>query len=738
MPASAKTLSTIFSIALPVPLCQNFDYLPPKDFNDGHTLEPGCRVEVMFGKRKMVGVFLASKNSSTIPSHKLKHVSRILDSQSIFPPELLKLCLWAAEYYHHPLGEVLFEALPTRLRQARQSIPQRPHTHWRAGQNILPDTIKALKKAPKQFALLQFLLNDGPHKTDQLRGKGFSSHITKTLLDKGLIESYTADTNHPPTASAPSPLELNAEQQIVADSVAQNINHYACYLLQGVTGSGKTEVYIELAQKILQARKTVLILVPEIGLVPQMNARFLQYMPELRIQVLHSGLSPSLRNHTWQAVRDGGVDVLIGTRSAVFAPLPNLGMIVLDEEHDTSYKQDSSFCYDAHSLAIIRARDANIPIILGSATPSLESFHNVTNKRFLPLHLTTRPFGKPPHCQLVDIRHLPPDSAFDNSVIEAMNKHLLNNNHVLVFLNRRGYHSLVFCRQCKWEAWCPHCDMRLTLHRRKAQLLCHYCSYTCAIPQICPKCGTATEARGLGTERIEKQLRDLFPNLPVERIDRDTVTNSDYFHELLVRVQQKKPMLLTGTQMLAKGHDMPHLTLVVIVDADSELFSPDFRAPERLGQLLSQVMGRAGRREIQGEVLMQTRQPQHRLLNTLQKGNYDDYAKLLLQQRQQLRIPPFSHLAVIGIEAKHPKLADSRASEIAQWLFQHRDNEIDYNGPLEASMARRRNYYRRQIIIRSNKRAPLHKTLAKLSLTKAIPRDSKARWSIDVDPREVL
>lgn len=687
------------NISIPTPLRQHFDYLPPPDdADDCHQWPTGIRVLVPFGHRQVVGILLAVGTETTVPAHKLKTAIKRLDGQPLFSPALLKLCYWVSDYYHHPLGEVMLNVLPKSLRQLRKG-----------------------KSAETIFALTQS--NDSTLTHSALNAHEIVSSQTSAQTDFLLTE----------------PLMLNLEQRQAVEAI--NAAHqFTAFLLEGVTGSGKTEVYFHCITEKLMAGKQILVLVPEIALTPQMVSRFEQRF-NTHIVLLHSNLTDLARAKSWLQASCGEAKIIIGTRSAIFTPLKNPGLIILDEEHDLSFKQQSGLRYSARDLALIRARLENIPVILGSATPSLESLHNCQRQRYRHLIIKERAGpAVPPTISLIDLRNLRLTHGLSALLIEKIKMHLEKKQQVMIFLNRRGYAPLLFCHQCSWMAKCNHCDARLTLHLTEKRLFCHHCGASKKIPTQCEHCQHHELIQiGMGTERIENAINELFPDAHTIRIDRDSTRRKGKLKQLLTQAHDETADILIGTQMLAKGHHFPKLTLVAIIDADSGLFSSDFRAEERMAQLLIQVTGRAGRGETNGEVVIQTHQPQHPLLQLLLRHGYHEFAKTLLQERMQAVLPPFNHFALLRSSAKLQTTTIEFLTKVKQLLAAHPlATHIEILGPIPALMERRKDHYHAQLLIQSRKRHLLQKLLQETVIHfQRFATHSSLRWSLDVDPQEM-
>ncbi len=737
------TAGFLYRVAVPSPLRRLFDYLPPEDAGE-EPLQPGCRVLVPFGQRRLVGLVVASAPVEDRAVARLRPVAAVLDDRPLMPAALFQVCLWAADYYQHPPGEALMSALPVLLRKGEP--PATPAEYWQLSVHGRGLAENALARAPRQQELLG-LLRQGPLAREAIRAAGIDSAILRALRDKKLIEPRTQAQEgndkpvEPPAGSLKeSPLTLYPGQQDVLDAI--ELHGYGAYLLQGETGSGKTEVYLQVIEKILRYGRQALVLIPEISLTPQTLGRFRRRF-QCRIAVLHSGLSQRQRLEAWQAARTGKAGIVIGTRSAVFTPLSAPGAIIVDEEHDASYKQQEGFRYSARDVAVMRAHRERIPVILGSATPALETLNNADRGRYRHLRLDRRPDGTgQPRWQLVDIRHLPMTTGLSAPLIESIGEELKAGNQVLVFLNRRGYAPVLMCHDCGWTALCPRCDRRMTSHRAENRLRCHHCEYAAAIPVRCPECRSPSlQFLGQGTERGEALLSSLFPDTRVLRIDRDTTRRKDAMTDMVAEVGTGEPCILVGTQILAKGHHFPDVTLVAILDIDAGLFSSDFRATERLGQTIIQVAGRAGRGHKAGRVLLQSHHCDHPLIDRLTAEGYDSFARSLLAERALNGMPPFRNLALL--RGEHGNAADAegllaRARELAE--AQHPPSTgIQYLGPLPSPLEKKAGRYRYQLSIICDSRPLLQRLLRDLCTT--LEGDKLARqvrWSVDVDPIDTL
>jgi primosomal protein N' (replication factor Y) (superfamily II helicase) len=729
-----KSPRLILNIALDTPLRRVFDYLPPGGGVLPARLELGIRVRVPFGRRQVIGVLVGTARSSSVPTAKLKPAVEILDAAAVFDPVTFELLCWAADYYHHPVGEVMAAALPAGIR-AGQPLA-RTAAIWVPTARGRMELEKPSKRAPRQRALLAWLNERGGVASDEI-GEWRPAQL-RALAERGLISAESVPVKPAPFELRPSEVALTDAQTQVIAAIIRSLGGFAAHLLYGVTGSGKTEVYLQVIAAALADAGQVLVLVPEIALTPQLVDRF-QRRFSAGVVVMHSALPATLRRDAWRAAHSGEARIVIGTRSAVFTSLKKLNLIVVDEEHDPSYKQQEGFRYSARDLAVRRAQSARVPVVLGSATPSLETLENVAQRRYSQLLLPQRPgTAEAPRMNLIDLRKHPSEQGLSEPAMRAIERHLKDGGQVIVFLNRRGYAPTLFCSACGWMATCAHCDARMTLHRRAAQLRCHHCGAHAKVPAVCGDCGQGLDPIGQGTERVEETLARLFPNAPLARLDRDTAGPRGAMQAVLDRVHRGEARILVGTQMLTKGHHFPDVSLVVILDADQGLFATDFRATERLAQTITQVAGRAGRAARLGEVMVQTAFPEHPLLTRLMSAGYDGFAAAALAERRAARWPPYSRLALLRAEARDRVGLDGFLERAAERARAVAERAVVVLGPATALIARRADHFRAHLLIESPTRVPLHRFLKQwLPLVETLPGPKGLRWSIDVDPLEV-
>ncbi len=762
----------LLQVALPVPLYRVFDYRPPAD----KAILPaiGSRVEVPFGRQTLIGIVIAhiTKANSDVPINKLKPIIQVLDDKPILNSKMLDLAYWLARYYHYPVGDVLSVMLPSLVRQGKPL--DLLITHWRIVPHVSDDDFRAnANKQKQQFNMLKLHGERGASE-EVLLLEGMQRPFLKTLEEKGLIECYIEPKSAPKAVSlAKMPLDLNSEQAQAVDAIiaAHKTDEYTGFLLNGITGSGKTEVYLQAMQVVLEAGKQVLILVPEIGLTPQTRARFASRFAA-QIVLLHSGMSNTYRMQGWQDCRTGHAQIIIGTRSAVLYPFANLGLIVVDEAHDVSYKQQDTLRYHAADVALYRGFQENIPVVLGTATPTLEHLKLVDDGKLTECQLSTRPGNAVlATMQLIDARlqrtHQQAqddgarfDTGLTDALIGAIKQTLEAGDQVLIFLNRRGYAPVLLCTACGWQADCPRCDAHLTVHYNNSSqhhssqssaaqysaynrnyLKCHHCDWQAYIPTICPDCGSQNlDARGMGTTRLSENLHAIFANpqtskelYPIIQIDRDTTRRKDSWEKIYARINEGKPAILVGTQMVAKGHHFPNVTLVCLPNADRGFLSSDFRSPEHTAQLMIQVAGRAGRGDKAGRVLIQTLQPENELLLKLVKDGYLSFARQLLAERKMMGLPPYSHAALIRCEGK-TLVATTQALKdaIATLPAGHK---LAVLGPIDAPMSKKNSRYHAQLLLLAKERNQLHRVLSVWwQPVLAMPSAKYLKLTLDIDP----
>ncbi|OYW72970.1 MAG: primosomal protein N' [Pseudomonadales bacterium 32-42-5] len=735
------TLSTTPSyrirVAVPVYLYDCFDYsLTAEQY---HQAEVGARVAVSFGRQNVVGV-IVEKLTDEKPldlAFKLKAITELLDDSAILDAKVLSLLTWSAQYYQFPIGEVMHAALPSFLRQGKPyNLLARM---WKLIDDHAENKLKRSEKQQDAYKILK--LHPTGTSENILNLAGIETATLKALEKKQITQCILEAQDFKPQAMtlAQMPLTPNDEQKRAIQNILKARHSYHAFLLDGLTGSGKTEVYLQVMQEVLKQGKQVLVLVPEIGLTPQTVSRF-QSRFHCHIALLHSGLNDSKRLQAWQSAQTGKASIVIGTRSAIYTPLPHLGLIVLDEEHDLSFKQQEGFRYHARDVALYRAHLENCPIILGSATPSIDSYALVEQGKMTRLELDQRAgVAVMPKMHVIDLKVAQKQNGISQQLIHEVQKRLDKKEQVLIFLNRRGYAPVLICESCGWQAKCPHCDANFTVHRQPYQHLhCHHCGTIHRMPEHCPQCQhSELKPIGLGTAKVEENLQALFPNFDVIRVDRDSTSRVGSWQRIYNKIQKSEPIILLGTQMLAKGHHFPYVTLVAILDIDSGLLSVDFRATERTAQLIIQVAGRAGRGEKKGEVYLQTLRPDHPLLNTLLESGYRSFAKQTLKERKAAWMPPYRYAALLRCESKDQELNQSFLQEHAQALRQASENSIDIWGPIPAPMERKAGRYQAHMVLLSKDRARMHFYIRQWWQNVWHNKPHGMKLSLDIDPQEL-
>ena len=726
----------IVRVALAVSLPLFFDYLYSPDL----TPIVGGRVLVPFGSQKRVGIVVDLPASSDVAKEKLKPIIDVLDADSLFNSTTWDWLSWSANYYRAALGDVLFQALPVKLRNGESAV-KNDRTFWRItdlGKQALESG--ELKRAKKQIEALNLLLTQDLEKGNN----EISSVIWSALKGKDYVEEIIVPTEQKswqqalgdnPVVNLDNRLTLN-KQQALAFSQLLFQEGFNVWLLEGVTGSGKTEIYLQYIEEVLKKGKQVLVLVPEIGLTPQTVRRF-QARFNVEIDVLHSNLNDTQRLNVWERARTGQSAIVIGTRSALFTQFSDLGLIILDEEHDGSFKQQDGWRYHARDLGIVLAQKLNIPILLGSATPSLESVNNVQNGKYHHLVLSKRAGNATALRQFViDLKHQRIQNGLSEPLLKRMQEHLEKGNQVLLFLNRRGFAPVLLCHECGWIDECHHCEKPYTYHQHQRVLRCHHCGAQKTVPMQCGHCGsTHLVTTGLGTEQLEETLKARFPQYNIARIDRDSTARKGKLEGYLEDIQQGKSQILIGTQMLAKGHHFPNVTLVALVNVDNALFSLDFRAEERLAQLYVQVAGRSGRAEKQGEVVLQTHYPDHPLLTTLLEKGYQAFAEETLKLRHNMGLPPFSFQALFKAQCRHSEEAENALSQLASFFYEQKIEGLQVLGPIPAPFSKKAGQYRWQLLLQHASRKQLQAALSRYS--PELIKSSQVRLILDVDPLDL-
>ncbi len=734
----------IIRVALDVPLSTLFDYV----VEENTEVIPGQRVLVPFGRKQVLGVVMEIAEQSDLSAARLKPVTQVLDDVPPLPQEMLTLLRFCSDYYHHPLGMTVLSALPARLRdiepiKLKQALD---YTLSAAGKALDIETLP--KRRVVQQRILQ-ALRDKVLSGAQLRSLSPSAPTAlKALLEAGWVVSVgrvtpadaaqqTAGVTRPTSHTFNNAHALTDEQQHAVDAVTQQ-SGYACFLLHGITGSGKTEIYVHLMHEMLQRGGQVLLLVPEINLTPQLEHYFRSRFPDVELVSLHSGLADGERAFNWLKAQSGAARIVLGTRLAVFTPLPKLSLILVDEEHDSSFKQQDGLRYSARDVAIFRANQRGVPIVLGSATPSLESWFNAKSGRYRLLQLKQRAVQPAtlPVVRCMDISLLPLEEGMSQPLLAAIEARLQRKEQSLIFINRRGFAPVLMCTSCGWLSECKHCAGKLVLHQKDRSLRCHHCGAQQRVPHACPTCGDVDlKPVGFGTQRLEESLQARFPQARILRVDRDSTRNKGAWNAMRKLIHDGAADILIGTQMLAKGHDFPNLTLVGVVSPDGALYSADFRASEKLFAQLTQVGGRAGRADKAGEVIVQTAFPNHPLFQALRAHDYEIWAQTLLAERQMAGFPPFVYQALLSAESQ-------QESDALSFLKQARSMALELHMPVEvygvvpAAMPRRANHHRAQLLVQSDKRKALGEFLREWKPGLDGLPASKLRWVLDVDPME--
>ena len=734
------TNSSVLQIAIPIPFRKTFEYLPAKNGQNINKLKPGIRVKVPFGRTVKIGILVGVASESSYPREKLKPVSEYLDQSPFFDEQHLNWLIWVSQYYHHPLGETLFTALPVALRKDKMPKADLIKS-WGLTEQGKNYALDSLNRAPKQKMLLGWFQNSHVIANKNMLDDRFDNWAAamKALVEKQLIEISNVEPGKTRARySSSNAPQLNDEQMLAVSSVSAGLKKFGAYVLDGVTGSGKTEVYLNIIEKVIANNQQVLFLLPEIGLTPQLLNRFEQRYGG-SVSTMHSGMTDIERFKVWNNVRLGKTQILIGTRSAIFTPFQSLGMIIIDEEHDLSFKQQDGLRYSARDIAITRASQLHIPIVLGSATPSLETLSNLRKSTFTHLVLKQRA-GKaiPPRIRTIDLNNQKLEYNISPAMIKKMKDTLAKNEQVLLFLNRRGFAPTMICQECGWFANCSRCDRHMTIHQQRNKIVCHHCGSERKIPAQCPSCSSIDlRPLGYGTERMEQVLNQLFPDTEIIRIDRDTTSRKNAINKLLARIDNNKGQILLGTQMLAKGHDFPNVTFVGIIDADQGLFGADMRSAERMAQLITQVAGRAGRGTKPGEVAIQTLHPEHPLLQILINEGYSSFSQSALQERKAAQLPPYTFAAMIRTESTQLGYNFQFLNDLKTILSQH-NSGVELLGPAPAPMEKKAGKFRTQLLLISATRNPLHQLLNKtLPLLEKLKSAKKVRWSLDIDPMEM-
>ena len=728
----------LVEVLIPIPLMEKFSYLPPK--NNSNLLKQGSRVLVPFGKRTLVGVVWSFSDRDKSLKRKFKHIKEVLDEVPLLDTNSIHLAEWSSRYYHYPLGEIISYFFPPSLRKGKEAkFRESQYLELTSKGSFLDE--EALSRAPIQQKLISILKDKKEITLKSAQAFGVSNAVINGLIEKGFVNRFSRELSpykKLENKKLSSPKQLNPEQHKAVKAIKKAKDKNITFLLDGITGSGKTEVYLQSIQEVINEGKQALILIPEIGLAHQAEDRFREYFGD-RVMSFHSAKNEREKVDAWLGASRGLVDIIIGTRSSVFLPMKNLGIIVVDEEHDLSFKQMEKFRYSARDMALYRAKLEKIPVVLASATPSLETLKNVQEEKYKVLKLNKRATGASlPTFHAVDLKGKELHEGLSKELLEATQTELDKGNQVLIFLNRRGYAPSLICKVCGWISNCDRCDALMTVHKNPLKLHCHHCEAQKPYPSKCQSCGSDDFLTyGFGTERVEEFLRGYFPNTKTLRIDSDSTRKKESLNEYFDEIKKGEPIILLGTQLLAKGHHFPNVTLVGIIDADSGLFSADFRGSERVAQLMTQVSGRAGRDKKPGRVILQSYCLDHPQIEEIITGSYEKFAKRLLEERKSYKIPPFSFQAKIFAES--PKSLVSR-DFILNILNQSKiEKQISSNvrivGPLPSIMEKKSGVYRWELSIFSSSRSNLHKFLDVMQSRLYEPKLTKqVRWSIDVDP----
>ena len=722
---------TIAHVALPVAVHSLFDYWVPA----GLEVRCGQMVRVHLGRRALAGVVVATDASTDVAGHKLQPVREVVATLPPLPSDVLAMAEFASRYYQEPLGLVLAQMLPPLSAAVPRAAAVAAVALSPEGREALP---RRVARAPAARALLA-RLQAAERATLGADAIAALTPRERTLLRAWLAHGWVAAATAQVADAVPLPA-LNADQQGAADAIVATLGTFAPFLLQGVTGSGKTEVYLAAAAAAIAAGGQTLLLVPEINLTPQLAQRIAAALPGHRTVMLHSRLAGAERRRAWAAAAAGEADLVLGTRLAVFTPLPRLALIVVDEEHDPSFKQQDGVRYHGRDVAIWRARQRAVPIVLGSATPSLETLFQAQRGRYAWCRLPRRAVlpSRLPALRFEPNRGAGEIEGLGAPLLAAIEARLARGEQSLIFINRRGFSPSLLCAACGWQAGCPRCSARLVVHRNDRELRCHHCAHVERLPRACPECGNVDlMPRGHGTQRLEDALAARFPEARIVRIDRDSTQRKGAFAAMRESVHAGDVDILVGTQMLAKGHDFPRLTLVGVLGADNALYSADFRATERLAALLFQVAGRAGRALLPGEVIVQTDFPAHPLYRALAEHDYERLAATLLAERRVTGLPPFGHLALLAAEARDRRDVDAflaAARDAADAIVRASNATVDIYPPVPAGLARRAGLERGQVLAQSAARGPLQRFLP--AWREAIERlpGRRVRWTLDVDP----
>lgn len=728
----------LIDVLVPIPLLERFSYKLPEELKKKN-LERGIRIKIPFGNRLLVGIFWNYSDPSRNNRSSYKFIKEVIDETSLLEKKLLNLAEWASRYYHYPLGEVITYFFPPSLRRGKKA-KFKESTFWQVTEKGDFIDLSGLGRAPNQRKGLELLREKGDLSQHLLKAFGVSRVSLNNLHNKGLVKKLSQEQFpvYSPEIQYSYKKLLTSEQKEAVKTISGAKGDNKIFLLNGVTGSGKTEVYLRCIKELVQKGKQALVLIPEIGLAPQAENRFKELFGD-RVASFHSAKNERERLDVWLGAQKGLYDIVIGTRSSVFIPMKKLGMIIVDEEHDVSFKQSDRFRYSARDVALYRAKLYKVPVLLASATPSIESMQNALKGKYKLLNLKERATGADlPTFFPLDLKGKLLKEGFSDELLDAVKVELKKKNQVLIFLNRRGYASSLICKSCGWVSCCNRCDAHMTVHSNPSQLHCHHCENKKPLPSACPSClDREFESFGLGTERVESYLRKKFKNYPVLRIDSDTTRQKESFKNYLEIIAEGDPLILIGTQMLAKGHHFPNVTLVGILDADSGLFSADFRGSERVAQLITQVSGRAGREKKPGKVVLQTYCSEHPQMEELLKGNYGTFIEKIIEERASANVPPFSYQVKLQAESFNGLISKDFLNSCLEHINNSKliTKDIRLVGPLPSLMEKKSGMFRWEVNLFSKSRKPLHKLINNLQTFLYQSKQTRqVRWSIDVDP----
>jgi len=723
----------ILKIALDVPVNKFFDYI-----SNDENIKIGQYVKVPFGKRTLIGICCEIANESIVTADKLKSIVSI-ESEIIFDASMLKLLYFVSDYYQHPIGQTIMSVVPSRIKK-NSLTSKKKELLFKANESLTNEVIDSLPARQLRLKkVAHAILKKELRQKDLNKLVSNGSECVSKLESMGLVSSEVFI----PTIrrSQKDQPVLNKEQKYVIDEIKNN-KSFKPWLIHGVTASGKTEIYMNLITEFLEnSQNQALVLVPEINLTPQLEERFKNRFFDKKIVVLHSYLSDIERLDNWRQAKIGNADIVIGTRLGVFTPMPNLKIIIIDEEHDPSFKQSEGLRYHARDVAMMRAKNLNIPIILGSATPSLETWYKATNAKqnFQYLKLNSRAVDNAtlPAIKTIQVNDKT-KLEVSKEVIDAIQNRIDKQEQTIVFINRRGYSPVLICSSCGWVAECERCSSRLVVHLQNKRLKCHHCGYDQKITNACIDCGnTDLFPLGTGTQKIEDVLKYHFSEAKISRVDRDTTYSKKSIEDLYLKMNNREIDIVIGTQMLAKGHDFPHVTLVVVLDADNALYSPDFRASERLFSQLMQVSGRAGRGKIKGEVLIQSVFPNHNLFESLKAHDFDSFSNQLLNERKSMGLSPFSYNAVFMVKSKNLNMAKQFIHDVTAWAKESLVSTINVLGPSRPTIERLKGFERFNLYIQASSRKDLHTMLKPwISQIRQHPLVNRVKWSVDVDPTD--